>query len=570
MYLPPLKKRARNFLGDTNEMADRRRWLLFCMGYLAFLSVAVPYLLYIKAQRRARFTDHALASNRKGKRVVIVGGGAGGCAVAATMTHRDPLLHVTVLEQNAKLTCNTYIPHAHVGQVSFDIKYYGPELHRSPTTWNVTRDARLVLDKVDKILPDRNEVVDAKGTVYPYDGLVLALGCTPDISGPNVAGLTEATVDCGSVCYLPFATRDRLAMSFNGTVLFAKLHAAHPLKRQFEGFFVSLTNKLYAVATRFNKLHTMNIICCTPDYSPSDILPVAVTETIEAHWTKQKSDIRYRRKLVAVNTADRTATFENLTSHATEVVPYTLLIVDPPVKAPKLIARSGLDGDGTCGFVDVDPQTLQHRKYKNIFAIGDCAALPTAKSYGAVFAQAPYVSHNLDLVMKSSNSSSSNAAPPPPPSALLDKPSDAAANDVTSSGGANNVKPNGAPLLPVAPKALGRYGGYSSFFVSTGYMKAMWPEVQYSDPSDPWLGPYRPLRSNTATSSSALREGGQGELLRLGRGDDARWWSLGTRHSGPLSRLCGFFVESEANAVMFFFIFLRGEWTASNWFSSPI
>ena len=36
------------------------------------------------------------------------------------------------------------------------------------------------------------------------------------------------------------------------------------------------------------------------------------------------------------------------------------------------------------GFVEVNGQTMQHVKYKNVFALGDCSSVPTAKTAAAV------------------------------------------------------------------------------------------------------------------------------------------------------------------------------------------
>ena len=36
------------------------------------------------------------------------------------------------------------------------------------------------------------------------------------------------------------------------------------------------------------------------------------------------------------------------------------------------------------GFVDVNKDTLQHVKYRNVFAIGDCASTPNSKTGAAV------------------------------------------------------------------------------------------------------------------------------------------------------------------------------------------
>ena len=47
------------------------------------------------------------------------------------------------------------------------------------------------------------------------------------------------------------------------------------------------------------------------------------------------------------------------------------------------------------GFVLVDQKTLRHKYYPEIFALGDCTDLPVSRSYGAISAQAPVLSHNV-------------------------------------------------------------------------------------------------------------------------------------------------------------------------------
>ena len=47
------------------------------------------------------------------------------------------------------------------------------------------------------------------------------------------------------------------------------------------------------------------------------------------------------------------------------------------------------------GFVPVDPHTLAHPKYDNVWALGDVADLPTAKTGAAVRKQAPVLIANL-------------------------------------------------------------------------------------------------------------------------------------------------------------------------------
>ena len=47
------------------------------------------------------------------------------------------------------------------------------------------------------------------------------------------------------------------------------------------------------------------------------------------------------------------------------------------------------------GWIDVNPETLQHNKYQNVWAIGDCSSLPTSKTAAAVAAQTKVLYENL-------------------------------------------------------------------------------------------------------------------------------------------------------------------------------
>jgi sulfide:quinone oxidoreductase len=57
------------------------------------------------------------------------------------------------------------------------------------------------------------------------------------------------------------------------------------------------------------------------------------------------------------------------------------------------------------GFVDVVKETLQHKKFPNVFAIGDCTNLPTSKTAAAIAGSNAILVQNLTNLMegKSSN-----------------------------------------------------------------------------------------------------------------------------------------------------------------------
>lgn len=59
-----------------------------------------------------------------------------------------------------------------------------------------------------------------------------------------------------------------------------------------------------------------------------------------------------------------------------------MLHVTPPM-GPSLAIKGGPLAD-EAGWLDVDRDTLQHKRYPNVFGIGDCTNLPTARTAAAV------------------------------------------------------------------------------------------------------------------------------------------------------------------------------------------
>lgn len=118
-------------------------------------------------------------------------------------------------------------------------------------------------------------------------------------------------------------------------------------------------------------------------------------------------------------------------------LPYDLLHLAPPQAAPPFIRESPLaakEGPAN-GWVPVDQHTLQHPEFPNIYALGDVAALPTAKTGAAIRKQAPVVVEQI-----------------------LSK--------------INGIRPDS------------RYNGYSSCPLVTGYGKMLLAEFKYENERD--------------------------------------------------------------------------------------
>ena len=115
-------------------------------------------------------------------------------------------------------------------------------------------------------------------------------------------------------------------------------------------------------------------------------------------------DARFNHDLVEVRPDKKEAVFVLKTDPEKRrvTIPYDILHVAPPQRAPEFIRKSPLpplDQPGL-GWVEVDQYTLQHKRYPNIFALGDVANTPNAKTGAAAINQAPVLVNNLMSVMR--------------------------------------------------------------------------------------------------------------------------------------------------------------------------
>ena len=80
---------------------------------------------------------------------------------------------------------------------------------------------------------------------------------------------------------------------------------------------------------------------------------------------------------------------------------FDMIHICPPQCSPDFIKNSPLAD--AAGWVDVDQSTLRHKKYENIYSLGDVMNAPNAKTAAAARVQAPIVALNLLNSMNSQN-----------------------------------------------------------------------------------------------------------------------------------------------------------------------
>jgi sulfide:quinone oxidoreductase len=111
--------------------------------------------------------------------------------------------------------------------------------------------------------------------------------------------------------------------------------------------------------------------------------------------------LNYRHNLKAVDGLAKTAIFSVTDSEGTlsEVTKrFDMIHVVPPQIGLDVVRSSPLAN--AAGWIEVDPATLRHVRYPNVFALGDAASTSNAKTAAAIRIQVPVVANNLLAAMK--------------------------------------------------------------------------------------------------------------------------------------------------------------------------
>ena len=255
----------------------------------------------------------------------------------------------------------------------------------------------LIGDAVTEFRPNQNTLLTKQGTIVSYDYLVAAAGLQIDWDG--VKGLKDA-VGKNGVCsnysyHTVDSTWENIRNFKGGTAIFT--HPDSPVKCG------GAPQKIMYLADDYfrksNVRHQSEIIFASAKSIIFDVTKYA--NALEKVVLRKDIQTMYKRNLIEIRPDSKEALFEHLETGEQEVFTYDLLHVTPPMKAPSCIKESALADAG--GWVDVDPYTLQHKKFANVFGIGDCSNLPTSKTGAAIRKQAPVVVRNLMSLIKGSS-----------------------------------------------------------------------------------------------------------------------------------------------------------------------
>ena len=317
--------------------------------------------------------------------VVIVGAGAGGISVAASLRSRKPDLDIAVIDPA-------------------DIHYYQPgwtmvgggifEPRDTAKTMGslIPKGVHWIKAAVAAFEPKDNAVVLDGCRVVKYDRLVVCPGLKLDWAA--VEGLEETLGRNGVTSNYRYDLAPYTWQLVQGMTAGRAIFTQPPMPIKCAG---APQKALYLSGDAWHRrgvlkdidIQFMNaggVLFGVKDYVPA----------LMGYVEKYGADLNFFHNLVSVDGPAKKATFRIAKPEIepTEVtVEFDMMHVCPPQTAPDFIRVSPLAD--AAGWVDVDQATLRHKTFDNVWSLGDVMNAPNAKTAAAARKQAPVVAENI-------------------------------------------------------------------------------------------------------------------------------------------------------------------------------
>ncbi|GEO80090.1 NAD(P)/FAD-dependent oxidoreductase [Pararhodospirillum oryzae] len=323
-------------------------------------------------------------------RIVIAGAGAAGLSAAAQLSRRLNGATITLVDARK----------AHYYQPGFTLVAAGLK----PKTYTVSSTAKYVPQGVEWIEeqvaefdPEANMVVTQTGRKIPYDYLIVASGLALDyaaIEGMDVGRIGRDGLgshyhgpDAASATWQALST----FADTGGVGLFLRPAtemkcAGAPLKYTFIADDVLRTRGTRGKA-EIHYAAQNNALFSVP----------IVSEKVRMLFRDRDINAHYDHVMKAIDLGRKVATFK--TPGGDQEIPYDFINVVPPMRAVPAVRDSALawqEGPFAAdGWIEVDKASLRHRRFPNIWAVGDTAGVPKGKTAASVKWQVPVAVEHL-------------------------------------------------------------------------------------------------------------------------------------------------------------------------------
>ena len=317
--------------------------------------------------------------------VVIVGGGAAGIAVAASLKVRKPGLEIALIDPA-------------------EIHYYQPgwtmvgggifEAQDTVRTMGslIPKGVHWLKSAVAAFEPKDDAIILDGCRVVKYKRLIVCPGLKLDWG--KVDGLVETLGKNGVTSNYRYDLAPYTWELVNGMKEGRAIFTQPPMPIKCAGapqkaMYLSgdawfRRGVLKDIDIQFN--NAGGVLFGVKDYVPA----------LEKYVKKYSAELNFFHNLVAVDGPAKKAWFD-VARPDTPVerveMEFDMMHVCPPQSAPDFVRVSPLAD--AAGWVDVDQSTLRHKTYENIWSLGDVMNAPNAKTAAAARLQAPIVAANV-------------------------------------------------------------------------------------------------------------------------------------------------------------------------------
>ncbi|KGE03532.1 bifunctional protein tyrosine phosphatase family protein/NAD(P)/FAD-dependent oxidoreductase [Pseudohaliea rubra] len=317
--------------------------------------------------------------------IVIVGAGAAGIAVASSLMARTQDLAIAIIDPAA---VHYYQP----GWTMVGAGVFTQQETVKTTASLIPRGVTWIQAAVGDLEPDENRVLLEDARPVYYDRLIVAPGIKLDWNG--IEGLVDTLGDNGVTSNYRFDlapyTWELVSQLRSGRAVFTQ----PPMPIKCAG---APQKAVYMSADHWKRSGSLGAIDIA-FYNAGQVL-FGVKEYVPALMAYMEGygvDLNFGKRLVRIDGPGQTAWFETQNADGgiiEESTAFDMIHVVPPQTAPDFVRGSPLADEA--GWIDVDQNTLQHRRYANVWGLGDAMNAPNAKTAAAARMQAPIVANNL-------------------------------------------------------------------------------------------------------------------------------------------------------------------------------
>jgi sulfide:quinone oxidoreductase len=321
--------------------------------------------------------------------VLVIGGGAAGCAVTASLLKRDPDLRIAIIEPRDQ---HYYQPGwTLVGAGVFDRANTERAMSRC-----IPAKAQWIRAAAEAFEPEHQQIVLEDGSRIGYRALVVCPGLSLDWDA--IEGARESLGKYGVTSNYAFELAPYTWQLVQGLRHGKALFTQPPMPIKCAG---APQKAMYLSCDHWLRQGVLKDI--QVDFRSAGAVLFGVADFVPglmSYVERYGAQLQFNNRLTAIDGPARKASFNVVDSDGrsrTEEREFDLLHVVPPQHAPDFIRHSGLSNAD--GWFEAEHETLRHPRFGNIFSLGDVCSAPNAKTAAAVRKQAPVVAENVLSVL---------------------------------------------------------------------------------------------------------------------------------------------------------------------------